>query len=84
MVSRKSEGKRERTSHYLDKELVAEVQASGVRNMSAHIEKLLRQDLKQAETVGRNEIKKVLKLQEDLKGVEQEWFRYLKKIGEQA
>lgn len=73
---------KERTTINIDPDLVEEVRQSGVRNMSKHIEGLLRKDLRGVEVVGKREQVKVQRLQEQLESVEREWFAYLKRCGE--
>lgn len=71
-----------RTTINIDEQLIDLVKESGVKNVSGHIEKLLRHDLKEVEKVGASELRKVDRLNEKLDEVEVEWNAYLKEQGE--
>lgn len=73
---------KERTTINLDSDLLEAVRDSGVRNVSKHIENLMRRDLKGMEKVGKKESQRVQKMLAQLDEIEEEWFAYLKKTGE--
>lgn len=72
----------QRTTVNIEEGLMNKVRDSGVRNISKHIEKLLRNDLKEIEKVGAREKKRVEHMLEELDKVEVRWLQYLKRKGE--
>lgn len=73
---------KERTTINLDTDLLEEVRNSGVRNISRHIETLMKRDLRGIEKVGKRESARVQKMMSELEEVEVQWHEYLKRIGE--
>jgi hypothetical protein len=69
------------TTVNLDVDLIDQVRASGVRNISKHIENLMKRDLAGLTQVGKSEQRNVHKMIDQLNDVEKEWFVYLKRVG---
>ena len=75
---------KKRTNTNIDEDLLQEVRDSGVRNMSAHIENLLKKDLNDLNDMGGMEKKRIVMLREKLVGISEEWEEYLEELKSSA
>lgn len=70
------------TTINIDEALLDEVRESGVRNVSKYIEGLMKKELRGIEQTGKREGARVQKMISQLDEIEQRWFEFLKKEGE--
>lgn len=70
-----------RTTINIDERIVHDVEESGVKNFSAHVERLCKKELKQLEKLGKTESLKVQKWREQLQEIEVVWMDYLERQG---